>query len=167
MNEPVGYVEVTTAVRVRVKRKEITRLVNSRKNRKGPAHSVLGIYLLPIEEDERFFRRHEQDPDKDRVGMHFDVVRNFLLCLINTGKESVRIRDTKDLLPGQTHIIEKYPFRKFEWLSRYKIPVRIGRKQYLLHFEVPDYLPEENDYEPIPGQGRKAYRLNARLEILK
>lgn len=154
-------------MRVRVKRKEITRLAKNRRTRKSRAHSLLGIYLLPIEEDDRFYRRHEHEADEDRVGLHFDVVRNFLLCLVNIGERTVQIRDTKDLFPGQTHIIEKYPFQKFEWLSRYKIPVRIGRKQYFLHFEVPDYLPEELDYELIPGQERKAYRLDARLEPMK
>ena len=135
------------------------------KARNKKLEKCLIVCLLPIEEDERFYRRYEIE--HARVGGRFDVIKNYLLQLVNNSPFSVIIRDAKELPPWQVHVIEKYSFEKFDWRSKYGVPITSDGKEYVLHFEVPDYLPDECDYEYIPVLEKKAYKLPATLEIKK
>jgi len=119
------------------------------------------VCLLPIEEDSRFFRRYEVETD--RVSDRFDVIKNYLLQMINIGKHTIYIRETKPIPSGQVHIIEKYTFDKFEWHCSYKLPVTISGRHYSLQFEIPNSLPDEKQYETIPVIEKRAYRLPLKL----
>lgn len=119
------------------------------------------VCLLPIEEDSRFFRRYEVETE--RVSDRFDVIKNYLLQLVNNSKHTIYIRESKPLPAGQVHILEKYTFDKFEWHCKYKLPVTISGKAYSLQFEIPNYLPEEKQYETIPVIEKRAYRLPIKL----
>jgi hypothetical protein len=121
----------------------------------------LVVCLLPVEEDTRFVRRFETD--EDRVGERFDVIRHYLLILVNDGRRELLIRGRHPLAPGGHYVIEKYDFSKFDWFTSFRIPFRRGRRRFQMVFEVPDHIPDEAAYQIIPGLGKKAYRLPVRV----
>jgi len=121
----------------------------------------LRVGLLPLEEDSRFQRLHE--PEGDRVGQSFDVIKNYLLILVNTGRRELRIQGSRSLPPGNFLVLEKFTFEKFDWFTRYRLSVETGRRRCVLIFDIPDHIPGESDYLTMPVIDKKAYRIPHRL----
>lgn len=133
-----------------------------RRRRASRLKKSLTVCLLPLEEDARFQSRHEVSGEP--VGQRFDVIKNYLLLLINSGRRALMIQGEKRLDPGEFHVIEKYTFDKFDWFTRYRLPFIVGRRGRVLVFDIPDHIPGEEDYRTAPVIGKKAYFIAFDLE---